>query len=377
MKAIIVDGNSIMVHFKDMNDYRIDRTKKFQLIEIIFIAICGIVSGADDYVSIEFWAEGNIDWLRKYFPLPHGTPSHDTFNRVFAQIDPDCFLACFMAWTGEIKKVIDAEKTIKIDGKTLRRSHDRSFGKGPLHLVSAWASGVCLTLGQVKTREKSNEITAIPELINMLDITGYTITIDAMGCQREIAKLIKSKGGDYLFALKSNHKDLFEAVSYLFEDAAKKDFKDLKHTIHKTLEKNHGRIEKRIVVSTDAIQGIVSKSDWAGVKSVVRVYSERTIDGETTCSTRYYLSSLPADAEKQASIIRSHWEIESMHWILDVTFNEDNSRIRKNHGPQNMALLRKLVLNLLKSDMEIKASIKNRRFKASFNHSYLEKLLSL
>lgn len=375
-KEVIVK-KTLIEQFKEVPDYRVKRTKKYELFEIIMMAICATIAGANDWTDVANWAKVNGPWLQRFISLKNGTPSHDTFSRVFARIDPEGFMRCFVSWTSEISGLIGG-KVVAIDGKTLRGSYDRSLNKSAIHMVSAWVAETQISLGQVKTAEKSNEITAIPELLDMLDVKGCIITLDAMGCQKNIAKKTIDKSADYMLALKKNQKELYELVSFFFEDAKSNEYKELKHSKFTTIEKNHGRIEKRMVTATDKIESLISKHEWAGIKSIVRVDAERIINNETAASTRYYITSLPSDAEKIAHVIRSHWSIEStLHWSLDVTFNEDKSRVRKNNGPENLALLKRLTFNLLKRDTESKHSVKSKRFIASFDSTYLEKVLMI
>ena len=371
------DPTDFFVHFSVLDDPRIDRSKTHLLPEILFIAICTIASGGDGFTDMEMFGRAKEDWLRKYLKLPGGIPSHDTFGRVLSAIDPMAFAECFVDWTSALHSATKGE-VIALDGKTIRHSFDAATGKKALHMVSAWASENGLALGQVKVDSKSNEIKAIPKLLEMIDISGHIITTDAMGCQREIAGIITEKKGDYVFCLKGNQESLHEEVKYFFDEAKAADFEDVEHSYFESVEKDHGRIEIRRawVVEDDAIRWLEKEDQWPGLKSIAAIESERRIGGKTTVETRYFISSIAGGAAKLVSAARKHWGIEnSLHYVLDVTFNEDASRIRKDHAPENLATLRKIVINLIKRQKNTKASIRSRLRKAAWDNSYLETLL--
>lgn len=369
------ESKNLRSFLKEIKDPRIDRNKQHKLTDIIIIAICGIIAGADGFQDIEFWAKHQEDWLKKYLELENGIPSHDTIERVFHRLNPKQFNQAFLDWIAFLSFSLE-NKVVAIDGKTLRRSHNKSKNIKPLHLVTAWVKDYNITLGQIRTDEKSNEITAIPALLETLAIKGCIVTIDAMGCQKSIAGQIVDKNADYTLALKENHKDLYDDVKYYFEEEEKVNFKSIEHQQVVEKEKDHGRIETRKVdvVSADWLPEEV-KSDWKGLKSVARVTSIRTEKSITTTSVRFYITSLMVDAAKLAQVIRDHWSIESFNWTLDVTFNEDNSRIRKDYAPENFALVKRLSASILKKDTSNKYSIRNRRKLAMMNPSYIEKLL--
>jgi len=282
------ESKNITDHFSDLEDPRVDRTKKHNLLEIIVIAICAVISGADEWTEIELWGKAKIDWLKRFLVLEHGIPSHDTFGRVFGRIDPEGFGKCFLSWIQAISRRIRGE-VVSIDGKTLRRSRDQYNNKAAIHIVSAWASENRLVLGQVKVDEKSNEITAIPELLQMLEVNGCIVTIDAMGCQKEIAKDIVDKGADYVLALKGNHGGLHEDVELFFQDAVERGFKGIDHEYHSTSDIDHGRFEKREYYLVTDIEWLHEKEEWKGLHGIGMVRAERTVEEETSVEMRYYI----------------------------------------------------------------------------------------
>lgn len=368
-------GRDIISHLSGITDPRDERAKRHNLIDILVIAICGVICGAETWVDIEEFGQSKEAWLRRFLELPNGIPSHDTFGRVFAQIKPEEFRQCFISWVQALREITQGE-IIAIDGKTLRRSFDKRSGKGAIHLVSAWAHENRLVLGQVKTDAHSNEITAIPQLLQMLDLSGCIVTLDAMGCQKEIAQIIQEACADYVLALKANHGLLHEEVKLYLDEAIAHHFKDTPHDSYQTLEKDHGRIEHRRYWTTSDIQWLQDKQQWSGLCSIGVVEAQRTIEGHSTIQRRYYLSSLPAQARIFAKAVRAHWSIEnSMHWVLDIAFRQDETRIRKDHGPENFAMLHHISLNLLKQNKTSKRSIKGKRLKAGWNHGFLADVL--
>jgi predicted transposase YbfD/YdcC len=368
---------SFLNHFENLTDPRIERSKEHLLIDIVAIAILAVISGADGWVSIELYGKAKYEWLKGFLELPNGIPSHDTFSRVFARIEPKQFQECFLSWVNSITQKLELE-VIAIDGKTMKQSYDRNQSQKPLHIVSAWSASHQLVLGQKKVNKKSNELTAIPALLELLEMEESIITIDAMGCQKEIAALIIKKKGDYLLALKGNQNLIHKDVKNWFELARKEEFAGREHSYYQQIEGGHHRVEKRQIwtVPVSELPPLHNQSLWTELKTVVMVISERRLWNKTTTEVRFYLSSLASNAEKIAQAIRSHWGIEnSLHWTLDVTFCEDKSRIRKDNSPENFALLRRLAVSLLKQEKEFKGSLKMKRYLAGMDNNYLFKIL--
>ncbi len=362
--------------FEKIEDPRVDRTKKHNLVDILFIASAAVISGADSFLEIEVYGQRKAKWLKRFLDLPNGIPSHDTFGRVFALIKSEQLQQCFLEWVKSIAKSIGGE-VISIDGKTVRRSFDKVSEKSAIHMVSAWANENRIVLGQVKVDEKSNEITAIPKLLKVLDIQNCIITIDAMGCQRSIAKEIKAKGGDYVLSLKGNQGKLKNNVEQFFQYADACSFKDIKHDYHKTFDKDHGRIETREYWCVSDLEWLETRQKWEGLRTIGMVRDHRTIGNNTTVEDRYFISSLEMNAELMGNAIRRHWGIEnSLHWVLDIAFREDESRIRKGNAAENFGILRHLALNLLKKDKVTKAGIAAKRKKAGWDDDYLLDVLN-
>lgn len=370
---------SITEHFGKVKDPRVERTKRHKLVDIILIAICGVICGADSWVDIEMFGKAKKEWLKTFLELPNGIPSHDTFGRVFAAINPEEFEKSFMEWVQAIHELTQGQ-VIAIDGKQLRGSQDSAAGKHAIYMVSAWASESQLVLGQRKVDDKSNEITAIPKLLKLLEISGCIVTIDAIGTQTQIAKAILDQHGDYLLAVKENQGHLYADIQDLFEQDRAYNFKDAPYGYAKTVNKDHGRIEIRqcwAISDPEYLAAIRDVERWQGLKSLVMIESERRIGDQTERQTSFFISSLENDAEKILKARRCHWGIEnSLHWVLDIAFNEDHSRVRKDNAPQNFSILRHLALNLLKQEKSLKVGIKAKRLRCGWDTDYFLKVLA-
>lgn len=369
---------ALVTHFSTIEDPRIDRTKRHKLIDILVIAMAAILSGADNWVEVEAFGKAKQAWLSTFLEIPNGIPSHDTFNRVFNRLDPDAFQDAFREWTQSVEKHTDGE-IIAIDGKVLRRSHDGKLGRSAIDMVSAWASKQHLVLAQRKVDDKSNEITAIHELLSVLDLRGCIVTMDAMGTQTSIAEQIIDQGGDYILALKGNQGQLHEDVQRLFAELERSNYQAYKHDYFKTTDKGHGRIEKRecwVICDQEILSQLRGFERWKGLTSVALVRSHRYLgDGKVEIANRYFLNSITG-AKRILEGVRSHWGIENkVHWVLDIAFDEDRSRVRKGHGAENLATFRHWALNLLRLDRSRKGSIKKKRLMAAWNPAFLEKLL--
>jgi predicted transposase YbfD/YdcC len=367
---------SLEEHFKGVQDpRRTTLNQRHLFLDILVIAICGAICGANDWVAIARFGKAKETWLRRFLELPNGIPSHDTFGDVFSKLQPEQFQQCFIAWVSTWVDLLPGE-VVAIDGKTLRHSYDQQDAKAAIHMVSAWASSQALVLGQLKTAEKSNEITAIPQLLAALEIKGCLVTIDAMGCQKKIAETILSKGADYLLAVKDNQPKLHEAIKTYFEEANAQDFAGFDIDFSETFDQNHGRLEWRRCWRGTEIQQIETHEHWPDLTAVVMIESERHINEHLSIEHRYYISSASGDATSFLPATREHWSIEnSLHWVLDIAFREDDSRIRKGYGPENFATLRHMALNLLKQEPTAKVGIQNKRLIAGWDNSYLEKVL--
>ncbi len=373
-------GSTIIDHFATLPDPRVDRTKEHQLLDILTIALCAIISGADEWVAMEAYGNAKREWFDTFLTLPSGIPSHDTFGRVFAALDPDQFQACFLAWVQSTVALTEGA-VVACDGKTVRRAHDRGAGKAAIHMVSAWASANRLVLGQRAVEEKSNEITALPALLNLLMLKGCIVTIDAMGCQTAIAQTIIDRDADYVLALKENQGTIYHEAVHLFADAHATDFVDYEHDATETVDGGHGRVEIRrywTISNPVTLAHVDPDNAWAGLRAIGMVETERREKGKekVTRERRYYLTSL-TDAATFGRAVRGHWGIENgLHWVLDIAFREDESRARQGASAANLVVLRHIAVNLLKQERTAKVGIKNKRLKAGWDERYLLKVIA-
>lgn len=366
---------SIMVHFGELPDPRREHLRRHRLLDILTIAIGAVICNADTWEDVELWGLANEEWLKTFLELPGGIPSHDTFNRVFRLLDPDTFQDCMANWMAALQ-VDKGLKIIALDGKTLRGSFDKASCQSALHLVSAWAVENHISLGQVAVNDKSNEITAIPELLKIIDVSGALVTIDAMGCQKEIATAIRDKDGDFILALKDNQPTLATAVTERFQQGIETNFAGLDYEIFESTEKSHGRFEQRTYEVLRGVKDLPGQADWTDLNALVCVTRISTCHGKTTSDVRYFITSYEGRAELFARAIRGHWTIETtLHWTLDVTFHEDASRLRKDHGPRNLGLLRRIAISLLKNENSKKRSIRRKRLLAGWDLDYLLTIL--
>jgi predicted transposase YbfD/YdcC len=361
--------------FSDLPDPRRSQGRRHKLRDILAIALCAVLCGADDFTEIEEFGETKEEWLRQFLELPHGIPSHDTFGRVFAALDPKAFGRCFMGWVREVAHLSEGA-IVAIDGKVVRRSYDVAGGCPALELVSAWARENRLTLGQVRVAAGSNEIRAVPELLRMLAVKGCVVTADALNCQKEIAAEVRRQGADYVLALKGNHATLHERVEQFLASVREGRTHGFQIGEHRTVEKEHGRIEERYFLQVNAPEDLTAAGEWVNLASVGMCEAVREVEGRASRHRRYYLSSLAVKAEKFAEAVRGHWAIEnSCHWVLDVVFSEDDSRVRAANAAENFALLRRIVNNLLQQERSVKRGVKAKRLKAALDERYLLKVL--
>lgn len=366
-------SESIIECFSNIKDPRIDRKKLHSLSDILVLTVCAMLSGANGYEAIEEFGHNKESWLRTFLPLKNGIPSHDCIRYVLIRLSPEQLQSCFISWVDAIRKKIP--EIIAVDGKTSRRSHNKRHGISALHMISAWATSNRLVLGQEATKEKSNEITAIPALLKLLELKGCIVTIDAMGCQREIARQIIAKKSDYVLGLKGNQGLLHEAVKDYFKLASRSEFKDIPHDYHEDVYQGHGRLEVRRHWILEDLSTLPKVSQWEGLRSIGMVQRECTIAEKTSLETRYFINSIKPEAKVFAHAVRSHWGVEnSLHWRLDVTFREDESRIRTGNAPAIMSTLRHICLNLLQKESST-MSMNKKRLKAAWNDSFRFKLL--
>ena len=362
-----------MSHFSQIPEPRIERCRRHELMDILFLSICAVLCGAEGWEEIEDFGQARLDWLRRYFQFEHGIPKHDTIARVLSRLDPAALQNSFMSWVNAASELTQGE-VIAIDGKTVRRSFQTGNRKSAIHMVSAWACQNNMVLGQRKVNEKSNEITAIPALLELLELKGCIVTIDAMGCQTVIADSIIKQGADYVLALKGNQGDLASEVKQLFRYEGETKLNE--HTVEE-IDSGHGRIETRRCRQIAITKKWLPLSErWPKLKTLIEITSTRDIGDRRTVEQRYYISSLTLDANKAADAVRSHWAVENkLHWVLDVTFREDESRIRRGHGAEVMSTLRRLTLNLLRKNTTSKASLKRKRKIAALDENLLSELI--
>jgi predicted transposase YbfD/YdcC len=361
-------------HFQDLPDPRIERARKHPLINIVFVAVCGVLCGANSFAGIHEFAIDRRNWLARYLDLTNGIPSEDTLARVLARLDPGAFEKCLLSWIQAVQEVTE-NRLVAIDGKTVRGSSDQETGRAAIHMVSAWATENKLSLGQVVVDEKSNEITAIPELLQALEISGALVTIDAMGCQKEIAEQIRERKADYALAVKQNQPTLYEQVEEAISEALEQDARDIDE--HQTIEKGHGRRETRTYAIFPAPESVDPKDLWRNLSAVGIAISERMDSkGQHSMETRYYILSRLVTVQEFATAVRGHWGIENnLHWQLDVSFREDECRVCRDHGPANLSVIRRFVLGLLKRDTSCRKGIEIKRIKCAGNDEYRDKIL--
>ena len=370
-------SSSLLEHFKQLEDPRTAYLVNHRLVDIIGLTICAVVCGADTWVDIENYGRAKQEWLQDFLSLENGIPSHDTIGRLFAAIDPEGLQECFLSWVKSIAQVSEGE-IIAIDGKTLRHSYDTEAGKGAIHMVSAWATQNRLVLGQVKVADKSNEITAIPQLLKVLALNGCIVTLDAMGAQRRLPDKLSKRVVTISSASKGIKATCTRMSRNWFDWARKSEWRDIPHEVHQTLDAGHGRIEIRRYWLIDGVEHLQDSHRWMGLKRVGMVESERRLQGqEPSFERRYYLLSLDGGVERFAEGVRSHWGIENkLHWVLDVAFNEDASRVRKDYAPENLALMRHVARNLLRQNSSVKGGVKARRLRAGWDNDYLLRVLA-
>jgi len=377
---------SLIEHFENLRDPRVDRTKDHDLIDVLIIAVCTLLCGGESFNDMEDFGYAKEEWFKTFLGLRNGIPSHDTFNRVFAALDPEQFLECFLSWTQSVRQAV-AQEIVAMDGKALRRALNKD--QSAKYVVSAWAESNNLVLGQLKVADKSNEITALPQLLRVLELSGCIVTMDAMGCQKKIAREIVESDADYVLALKGNQETVHQEVKDFLDATVAEQQKPrprgaklseaaARLATMQTVEKDHGRLETRRYYQSTELAWFADLKEWEGLKSVGMVESIREVDGKATLERRYYLSSLPLNVELFARAVRGHWSVENkLHWVMDVCFREDQSRARAGYAAENLATLRRLALNLLKNEKTKKRGIRGKQLNAGWDHAYLLRLLGV
>lgn len=368
---------SILSHFEDLSDPRMDRTKLHRLTDMVAIALCAAICGAEGWADVERFGKMKQGWFAKFLELPNGIPSHDTFGRVFAMLDTAEFYGCLQKWLASLNHTLQ-DRGVQLDGKTLRGSFDTASGKAALHLVNAWSNDLQACLGQVAVDPESNEITAVPKLLEMLELTGAVVTLDAMHCQTETAQAIRNKGADYILTVKGNQPTLYETIQRLFEEAGDLDYEVPGIRRHTTTNESHGRSERREYFVMPAPESLREAMPWTDLQTIGMVYRERKTAHGESYETVFFISSLPTAVKRIAKHLRGHWGVEnSLHWSLDVTFGEDKSRIRRGNSPEIAAVFRRIALTVLKQDTTVKkSSIRGKRLQAGWNNNVLQSILT-
>lgn len=373
---MVTNSVAIFTYFQHVNDPRIDRQKRHSLYEMIVVALCGTICGAEGWVDIERFGNSRIDWFRKFLTLENGIPSHDTFGRVFGLLDSQQLLDALQEWIASLQLNLQG-RGVHIDGKTLRRSFDSATGTKALHVVSAWASELRICLGQVAVDDKSNEITAVPKLLELLELSGAVVTLDAMHCQKKTAAKIREQGADYILQVKSNQPKLFREIEGIFAAYAEEDFESRACRVHRKRERNRGRQEDRVCMVAPAPAALKRGGKWKDIQTVGMVYRHREVDDVAGDEVSYFISSLPPKVRLHGKHIRSHWSVENtLHWCLDVTFAEDSSRIRKGFAPEIASMFRRLALTILQRDTTLKESIRGKRLIAGWSSEALSGILT-